>query len=262
MHRLSFLAIILASACLLDTAFAKNAPFFETCTVSNSFALTFDDGPFDLEHKVLDLLKSKKIKTTFFVNGNNFGCIYDFASVLQRAVSEGHQIAAHTWSHPDLTKVSNKEIDYQITALENALRKIIGRVPRYFRLPFGAGFDDSRVMGKLNSHGYRVIQWDIDSEDSLGASVGKSEKIYKSALAHHPSPAPHIALNHEWRTSTVTTLAPFVLKLAKSYNFMPVGACLNDPELNWYKEIVTPSKKDKTWKCSDSDIHINSGGFS
>ncbi|WP_172575405.1 polysaccharide deacetylase family protein [endosymbiont GvMRE of Glomus versiforme] len=60
----------------------------------------------------------------------------------ERAVNEGHQLASHTWSHPNMTKINREEIIYQMKTLENAMRKIVGLVPRYMRLPFGEGFNN------------------------------------------------------------------------------------------------------------------------
>ena len=73
------------------------------------------------------------------MNGHAFldHCIYDNADVVKRAFKEGHQIAAHTWSHPHLPLLSEDEIRYQIDSLEVAFKKIIGTVPTYFRPPFG-----------------------------------------------------------------------------------------------------------------------------
>jgi len=212
--------------------------------------MTYDDGPYVFETELLDTLQSKGVKATFFVNGNNWGCIYDFADQLNRIINDGHQLAAHTWSHPDLTTVSDDEIRYQVTQLEGALRKITGKVPRYFRLPFGSG--DARVLGILGELGYdHIIDWDFDSGDSLGASVASSEQGYNSL-----SSGPHICLNHETSQSTVEQVTPYAVDLAlgRGYSVTTVGSCLGDG--NWYKENGSPSPRDSTWVCTDADRHL------
>ncbi|CAG8617411.1 5121_t:CDS:2, partial [Ambispora gerdemannii] len=223
------------------------ATVYNRCTVSNSFALTFDDGPVGETNTLLDTLKSKGQKATFFVNGRNYACIYDNASIIQRIVNEGHQLAHHTWSHPSLTELSDDDIRSQITLLETALRKIVGVVPKYLRPPYGNY--DSRVLNILGSLGYEyIITWDIDSNDSLGYTAAQSEQVYRDAISNSPSPNPHIALNHDTRPDTVNIVGPFAIDFVtqSGYNLQTVGECLGNGN-DWYKERVAPSARDSTW---------------
>ncbi|CAG8545724.1 461_t:CDS:2 [Ambispora leptoticha] len=223
------------------------AKVYSSCAISNTFAITFDDGPYSFTNELLDTLANKGIKATFFVNGNNWGCIYDYADVVKRAYDEGHQIAAHTWSHPSLPSLSDDDIRYQITALETALRKIIGAVPRFFRLPYGDGSSDSRVLGILGDEGYsHIIQWDIDSGDSTGNTPDQSKQVY---LNNVNPPNPHVALNHDVKQTTVEDVAPYAIDLIKGdgYNMMTVGDCLGTS--SWYKEVTSPSSRDSSWTC-------------
>lgn len=66
------------------------------CTTPGTIALTFDDGPYQYTSELLDLLSRNGVRGTFFVNGQNFGNIYDYAGVVQRMHNEGHQVASHT----------------------------------------------------------------------------------------------------------------------------------------------------------------------
>jgi peptidoglycan/xylan/chitin deacetylase (PgdA/CDA1 family) len=68
----------------------------ETCTVPGVVALTFDDGPSIYTETLLDLLKINNQKATFFVNGQNYDNIHNYASTIQRMITEGHQVASHT----------------------------------------------------------------------------------------------------------------------------------------------------------------------
>ena len=70
-----------------------------SCTVPNSFALTFDDGPWIYTGKVLDMLKEANMPATFFLNGHNRQDIEDpqFAALVRRQLAEGHQVAHHTY---------------------------------------------------------------------------------------------------------------------------------------------------------------------
>src|SRR5947209_13775477 len=83
------------------------------CVNPNAVAITFDDGPYKYTQNIVDQFNAAGANVTFFVNGLNYGCIYDYAGALQNAYRSGHQIASHTWSHPDLTTLTNDQISTQ-----------------------------------------------------------------------------------------------------------------------------------------------------
>lgn len=70
------------------------------CVVPGTIALTFDDGPWQYTHALLDTLAEHDAVATFFLNGINLGSISSFPDVLQRAVAEGHQLGSHTYVPP------------------------------------------------------------------------------------------------------------------------------------------------------------------
>src|SRR4051794_6652214 len=51
------------------------------CVIDGVVALSFDDGPFSFTSELLDVLDTENVTATFFVNGFNYGCIYDFAGM-------------------------------------------------------------------------------------------------------------------------------------------------------------------------------------
>lgn len=71
------------------------------CTVPNTIALTYDDGPSHYTPKLLELLSEYGVRATFFVNGYHLR-LDGRAKYLKRAHEEGHQIASHTYIHPSL----------------------------------------------------------------------------------------------------------------------------------------------------------------
>jgi len=167
------------------------------------------------------------------------------ADIIKRIVAEGHQLGSHTWDHADLTTLSDTQIRQEMTKLETAFRKIVGKVPRYMRPPYGSINDQvRRVLGSL---GYTAVLWDIDSGDSLGDSVNESEQIYTDNAIF---PTPHCALNHDPLSTTVNQLAPFAIDLLKGrgYSLVTFGQCIGD-NTGWYKETTTPGTRDSTWVC-------------
>ena len=72
------------------------ASVISSCNKPGVIALTFDDGPFTFTDTLLDLLRDADMKATFFLNGQNWGNIYDYEDIVNRFVAEGHQIGSHT----------------------------------------------------------------------------------------------------------------------------------------------------------------------
>jgi len=98
-------------------------------------AMTFDDGPSaKLTPKLLDLLAAHHIKATFFLIGEN---VAEHPEIVAREVREGHEIANHSWSHPNLAKMSDDGVRGQLRKTEDAIRSAIGNRPTLMRPPYG-----------------------------------------------------------------------------------------------------------------------------
>lgn len=139
-------SLAIASAVL---AFASAVPskrqaegVVETCDNPNAMAITYDDGPYNWDYNVNDQFNAVQGKTTYFLNGYNYGCIYSEESVshLRALYENGHQMASHTWGHVHLTQLTNEQIDEQVQLVEDALWKILGVVPKYLRPPVSLFF--------------------------------------------------------------------------------------------------------------------------
>jgi peptidoglycan/xylan/chitin deacetylase (PgdA/CDA1 family) len=125
-------------------------------------ALTFDDGPnATLTPKLLDLLASHHFKATFFVVGQNAA---DHPDILRRAVREGHEIANHSWSHPNLAKMSDDAVRHELQKTEDAIVAAIGKKPTLLRPPYG-NLTANQKRWVHNEFGYRIIIWDVDPLD-------------------------------------------------------------------------------------------------
>ncbi len=126
-------------------------------------ALTFDDGPHPvLTPKLLGALKaSGGVHATFFVLGMN---VEQSPDVLRRAVAEGHEIANHSWSHPNLAKMEEEGWRAQMQSTHDVIAATIGRPPRFMRPPYGniTPYQEG-IIARL--FGYRVILWTVDPKD-------------------------------------------------------------------------------------------------
>ncbi|EIN08131.1 carbohydrate esterase family 4 protein [Punctularia strigosozonata HHB-11173 SS5] len=226
---------------------AGPAKVYTGCSVKNMVALTFDDGPYIYETSISDTLTKAGIKGTFFVNGDNYDCIYDESVVqsLQHTYNAGHLIGSHTWSHPDLTTLTFDEIHDQMWKVELAMKNILGAKPAFMRPPYG-NYNDLvvQVAGERNQS---LVLWDFDSQDSIGATVAQSEQLYTNAIKQHP--ANILALNHETYETTADQVLPFAIQKLKAagYTFGTVAECLGG--LAPYHSYNTPGTRDSSWTC-------------
>ena len=166
---------------------------FSSVHVDGPFiALTFDDGPnATLTPKLLDLLAARHLKATFFVVGQNAA---DHPEILRRAVREGHEIGNHTWSHPNLGKMSDDGVRRELQKTEDAIVAAIGKKPTLMRPPYGS-ITAHEKKWIHEEFGYRIILWDVDPLDwkrpgpnVVTARILKETKAGSIVLSHdiHP----------------------------------------------------------------------------
>lgn len=137
--------------------YSFNIPPRVDCGKVPCVALTFDDGPGAFTPKLLDILKEKDAKATFFVLGQSAELN---PSVLQRMQREGHQVDNHSWNHKNLHKLSEKDIEFQINSTNDKVEEIIGERPTMFRPPYG-NFNEF----VKNNFGMPIILWSVDTYD-------------------------------------------------------------------------------------------------
>ncbi len=121
-------------------------------------ALTFDDGPGPYTEELLDALKDRGAKATFFVLGRK---VSTYSDTIRRAYDEGHQIGNHSWDHAKLTGLSSAGVKKEIDSTNNSLRKVLGDgITFCVRPPYGAS--NKTVLANLGAPG---VHWSVDSND-------------------------------------------------------------------------------------------------
>lgn len=96
-------------------------------------------------------------RATFFVTGNNIGkgaIDENWRDVIQNMYNNGHQIASHTWSHQDLSVITQEQRFDQMVKNEMAIRNIIGKYPTYMRPPYSSCSAESGCEADLTTLGY------------------------------------------------------------------------------------------------------------
>lgn len=122
-------------------------------------ALTFDDGPSRHTARLLDFLKEKGIRATFFVVGNQ---LRYHPQLIRRMQEEGHEVANHTNSHVSLRHLTPEAQRAEIANVQNALRQL-GVTSRYIRPPYGRY--DSTTLEIAREENVEIMLWSVDSMD-------------------------------------------------------------------------------------------------
>lgn len=120
-------------------------------------ALTFDDGPSpEYTQEILKTLRENNAASTFFVLGSQADLYHD---VLEQMIENGDEIGNHTYSHPDLTKVSEPVLKNQVQMTQEIVKRATGATPVLLRPPYGA------INAAVKKIGMPLIRWSIDSLD-------------------------------------------------------------------------------------------------
>ena len=192
--------------------------YFSCENTEKRIALTFDDGPhYKYTAEILDILKEYNIKATFFVVGQ---LAERYPDLILREISEGHEVASHTWSHAHLTLLSDKSLEDEISATEDLLYELAEYRPTLLRPPEGKyGENLLRVAGKLD---YEVILWTVDTRDWAHTPT---DKIVETVLNNTESGS--IILCHDFiggESPTPDALRQFIPKLIENgYEFVTVS---------------------------------------
>lgn len=106
--------------------------------MSKYCSLTFDDGPNfagdNTMNRMLDILEKHGVVASFFLIANKISA--ENTAVIERAVKMGCDIENHTWSHPDMTKLTREQMIEEYNKCDEAIIKITGKKPVLFRPPF------------------------------------------------------------------------------------------------------------------------------
>lgn len=141
-------------------------------SAGNRVALTLDAGASAVPTPaILDTLKSAGLHLTFFLTGK--WCEQNEALV-RRIHAEGHEIANHSYSHPDFRKLSESEMIAQLEKTSQIVARITGEgTAPLFRPPYGGR--DKRVLQVASNAGYTSIYWSIDSWDAFKKNITSAE---------------------------------------------------------------------------------------
>lgn len=147
--------------------------------------LTFDAGYENGNTPaILDALKKHNVHVTFFVVGNYIKTSPD---LVKRMVEEGHQVANHTYNHPNMSSIASKEaFQKELGDLENAYEEVTGqKMTKYYRPPQGKYSTHNLEMAK--EMGYKTFFWSLAYVDWYQDKQPTKEQAFKKLLGRiHP----------------------------------------------------------------------------
>ena len=196
---------------MVDSGYEDEAPY------KGKIALTFDDGPSPVcTPQLLDGLKKRDVKVTFFVTGQN---VESYPDIVKRASDEGHLIGNHTFHHVQLTAANTEEFKTEIVSTNEIIQEVTGKETSFIRPPYGSW--DQKYEQQLNMF---PVLWDVDPLDWCSTNV---DKIVRNVLSHTKENS--IILMHDSYDSTVTAALQIVdILQAEGYEFVTVDEILFD----------------------------------
>ncbi len=193
-------------------------------TAQQRVALTFDAGAAsDQAPALLDALQAANVHVTFFLTG---AWIQANPQLVRRMRADGHELANHTSTHPDLTTLSSAEVTAQLTQTEQALVELFGpeaSLRPFMRPPYGA--INAQVVTTTAAQGYLPVLWTLDSLDSVGEPKSPEfliERVLNTLPPEELNGA--IILLHIGNPSTITAVPTILQQLdARGYTVVPLS---------------------------------------
>lgn len=122
-------------------------------TNRKAVAFTFDDGPNPLyTPQILEIFRAAGGHATFFMIGSQ---IEQSPETVRLVREQGHEIGNHTYTHPNLTELSEDEREQELLRTHRLIETLIGDAPQTCRPPYLAS--DERVEELADRFGYPLI---------------------------------------------------------------------------------------------------------
>ncbi len=219
---IALMVLLLLSMTWTSVEATPSRTVYQGPSSSKVIALTFDDGADGTNiDEILRVLDAHNIKATFFLTGTG---VKHHPGKVRRIVSQGHEIANHSYSHPDFRNLSFYQMSRELKRTETSIKNVTGIYPKkLFRAPYGAF--NNHVLEGVGKAGYPyTIQWNIDTIDWRGDSP---TTIYNRVITKAKPGS--IVLMHTGKgaTGTVEALPKMIIELKRQgYGFVTVSKLL------------------------------------
>ncbi|MBE1443683.1 delta-lactam-biosynthetic de-N-acetylase [Paenibacillus sp. OAS669] len=140
----------------------KNEAIFLGDVTQKELYLTFDNGYENgYTGRILDVLKEHKVPAIFFVTGH---FVKDRPELVKRMVEEGHLIGNHSWSHPDMSQISNERLREELEKVQAEVGKLTSQKEMHYLRP-PRGIFNNRILAESKSLGYTSVFWSVAYRD-------------------------------------------------------------------------------------------------
>lgn len=182
-------------------------------------ALSFDDGPTQQTSEILQLLEQHNARATFFCIGEQ---VVSHPQICQEIIQRGHTIGNHTLTHSSQFGFLNeKRVEQEICDCDRTIHRVIGKMPRFFRPPFGV--TNPSIANAVKGTGHHVIGW---SNRSLDTVIKQETKIFNRVIRKLRSG--DIILFHDTSKRTVGVIKDLLPYLtAQGYQCVTIDKLLN-----------------------------------
>ncbi len=179
--------------------------------------LTFDDGPSENTARILDILKERDIKATFFVIGSQDD---ESKALYQRIVDEGHTIGIHSFTHKyDVIYQSLDAYIEDMTHLQSYLEEVTGVTTNFIRFPGGSSnhvsnVDMHELIRYVNERGFTYFDWNVASGDAT-SQVYTPDELVQNVVNDVVKYDTSVVLMHDSsaKATTVEALIPMIDQL-------------------------------------------------
>ncbi|KAF1803748.1 carbohydrate esterase family 4 protein [Mucor lusitanicus] len=236
-------------------------PDLYACPTKGDWGLSYDDGPFNLldeddddaktenpyaEPRLYNFLAKEDLKATLFYIGSN---VMTYPAAARRALSDGHTLCSHTWSHPPMTTQTNEQAVAELYWTLKAIKEATGVTVKCWRPP--QGDVDDRIRAIAHQMGMRTVLWNRDTNDwdmpapgggkLSPATVDGYFRTWIKEEEQGKNKEGVLVLEHELNHATVNMTEAWLPTVKKTFNVVSAMTCNNVLQPYWETDFKYPA---------------------
>lgn len=190
--------------------------------------LTFDDGPSPNTIKILDVLKERGVKATFFVVNSSYN------HYMKRIVEDGHCIGLHAYRHDYRAIYQSTDAYFEdLYKIQKVVKDLTGVESKVLRFPGGGSNTVSKfnkgIMTKLTKmvqeKGFSYFDWNVDSGDADANRVPTATLVSNVKNRCKGKDKINILMHDAGAKTTTVEALPAIIDYLKGegYTFLPLS---------------------------------------
>lgn len=192
-------------------------------TPEKTIFLTFDDGPSERTSEILNILREKEVKATFFVTGNTSP---SGKALMKQIVEDGHAIGIHTYTH-EFRQIYASVSAYldDFNKIYNLIYEATGVKPTIFRFPGGSknSFNKNNykeLISEMTRRGFDYFDWNLSVGDAVSRAPTPAQKCINNVLNFSKNCDHGVVLMHDAKPKVTTVEAlPHIIDGLRNQGF-------------------------------------------